>query len=176
MAYDLENSLGYWARIASKSIGQALMKRFAEAGHKLTIYHWMALTYLYKMPPVNQQQLGEFCGKDKAGITRIVDALEAGGCAKRVQNPRDRRSNWVEITDHGRAFTEELHRYAEETLHDALTCVSAADMETTLRVLQKVSANVKVCTSLGGFVFGARDEVDGGHLGGPPETIACAVL
>jgi DNA-binding MarR family transcriptional regulator len=43
-------------------------------------------------------------GTDTAGMTRLLDRVEALGLAHRVRHPADRRSVTVELTDAGRAL------------------------------------------------------------------------
>ncbi|MFF4617549.1 MarR family winged helix-turn-helix transcriptional regulator [Nonomuraea jabiensis] len=47
-------------------------------------------------------------GTDTAGMTRLLDRLEAKGLLRRERHPEDRRSIVIELTDEGRALVPSL--------------------------------------------------------------------
>ena len=61
------------------------------------IIHYIATT----REEVNQQCLANFTKKDKSTILRSVDSLEALGLVKRLQDPADRRNNFLVLTKEG---------------------------------------------------------------------------
>ncbi|WP_225858824.1 MarR family winged helix-turn-helix transcriptional regulator [Streptomyces albicerus] len=50
---------------------------------------------------VSQRRLAEDLTLTSSGITRLIDRMEEAGLVCRVPSPEDRRSVWVEPTDHG---------------------------------------------------------------------------
>ncbi|MFF4772905.1 MarR family winged helix-turn-helix transcriptional regulator [Microtetraspora fusca] len=53
-------------------------------------------------------RLASHLGTDTAGMTRLLDRLEAKGLVGRRRNPGDRRSIVVELTEEGRALVPRL--------------------------------------------------------------------
>lgn len=142
MNYRLEASLGYATRLASRCIGKRLQELFHQHGYSINTYEWMVLIVLYHKDGQNQQALANQCGKDKAGITRIIDALEYQGFLVRRPDPNDRRSNLVFTTPEGRSVTEKLAEFAQQSLREATEGVSESDLATAMAVLQKVRTNL----------------------------------
>lgn len=143
MSYDIQESMGYLSRRASKAIGKRLLENFSRVGYKLNAYQWMVLTYLNANDYVPQNELAEFTGKDKAGITRIIDTLEAQNYLRRRQDTRDRRSNQIFLTDEGRAFVQKLTTIADNTLSELYEGISPRQLETTRKVMNKILENAR---------------------------------
>jgi DNA-binding MarR family transcriptional regulator len=59
-------------------------------------------------PHSTPTQLAPWLGTDNAGMTRLLDRLEAKGLVQRRTNPLDRRAIVVELTPAGRALVPRL--------------------------------------------------------------------
>lgn len=53
---------------------------------------------------ITQQQLSKQLHADKVVVVRIVDYLESAGFINRINNPEDRRSHLLEITEKGKPY------------------------------------------------------------------------
>ncbi len=145
MKYHVDRSLGYLSQVVSKAMGKRLQHHFEENDMEVTIDQWLALIYLENNSQVNHFQLGEFCNKDKAGITRVVDALEQQEYVRRVPSKKDRRNKFIEISDKGITFTQKLKDMGQVTNVEATQGISEADLETCKKVLRQVMENLKTC-------------------------------
>lgn len=142
MATYFERSLAYPLRITSNAYGRRLLAELEAAGTPVSLPQWLVLVFLYHNDGQNQQRLGDFASKDKAGITRVVDVLEAQGLVRRVQDAQDRRANCVHITPEGRAYTERLMDVATQMHARALKGIPPQDLATTERVLNTILQNL----------------------------------
>ena len=128
---------------ASTAIGRRLQKNFKQAGLDITIEQWSVLYHLWKQDGLSQQQLCEATFRDKPSITRLVDNLEKLKLVKRVASKEDRRSNLIHLTKDGQKLQESSMQVANQTLNEALSGVTSANIEIAKQVLQVVYDNLK---------------------------------
>ena len=83
----------------------ALDRRFAEFG--LTTQQAALLLHAGR-EPTSPSKLTDALGTDTAGMTRLVDRLEAKGLLRRQRHTGDRRAILIEVTDEGRALLPRL--------------------------------------------------------------------
>ena len=127
---------------ASIAIARRLQKKFNQAGLNLTIEQWSVLCQLWKHDGSSQQELCNRTFRDKPSITRLVDNLEKLQLVKRVPSESDRRINLVYLTKQGARLEDQTMHLAEETLNEALTGISAENINLCREILQKVYDNV----------------------------------
>lgn len=65
----------------------------------LTPEQFLLIDLLWNQGPLSQQELADQLQKDKNSVTKLVDAAERKGFVVRQQNPSDRRSNTIILTD-----------------------------------------------------------------------------
>ncbi|MER3498351.1 MAG: MarR family transcriptional regulator [Chitinophagaceae bacterium] len=128
---------------ASTAIARRLQKKFNASGMNLTIEQWSVLYHLWKQDGLSQQELCNATFRDKPSITRLVDNLEKLNLVKRVASPDDRRINKIYLTRQAQKLEEQTMQLAEETLNEALTGVTAVQIEVCKQVLHIVYDNLK---------------------------------
>ena len=64
------------------------------------------LRHLAAAGPSSQRDLAYYCGVDPSAISRTLDSMERDGFLCRRPDPRDRRSEQVELTEKGSAALE----------------------------------------------------------------------
>jgi DNA-binding MarR family transcriptional regulator len=83
--------------------------------------------------------LADPLGTDTAGMTRLVDRLEAKGLVARHSSPTDRRSVLIELTPAGQALAPELiaaFKRAQEKLLDGMDESETEQFRATIRRLR----------------------------------------
>jgi DNA-binding MarR family transcriptional regulator len=88
--------------------------------------------------------LSEFCrvlGYDSGAMTRLLDRIEAKGIIRRVENPADRRSYIVELTEQGQAVFPQARLGTEVAFRRLLAGFSEADAEMLRGLLKRILAN-----------------------------------
>ena len=71
-----DSSIGYLVGRTSRSIMKRLSKKFIKAGFDITYEQWSLLVHLFNQDGLSQNELSLMAVKDKASITRLVNALE----------------------------------------------------------------------------------------------------
>ena len=140
--YRLDTSLGFLTRRVSRAIGKRLLENFQQAGLAVSIDQWLLLVCIYHHDGQNQQCIGDFCAKDRASITRLIDQLERERYLERKADLNDRRNNLIFITPKGCDFTRQLMRLAEQTLEESTAHINPAQLALCRQTLLEVLANL----------------------------------
>ena len=88
-------------------------------------------------------QLMDAIGTDTAGMTRLLDRLEAKGLIRRSPNPDDRRSVLVEPTDRGLALVPELTPVFGRVIRQLFEGFSDAEIANFTSFLRRMRENLQ---------------------------------
>ena len=105
---------------------------------------------LKNMPEDNalsQNQLCEIVEKSAANVTRILDRLERKGFVVRKQNPADRRSTLLFLTDQGKEMVEKVHNLFESFSEHLTNGISAQEQDLFVQLLSKIRDNLDTLTN-----------------------------
>jgi DNA-binding MarR family transcriptional regulator len=95
-------------------------------------------------PDATPSQLAPWLGTDNAGITRLLDRLEAKGLIERRVNPADRRAIVVQPTPTGRALVPDLVPAFREVIAQLLAGFSADELPVLESLLRRLLANIEM--------------------------------
>jgi DNA-binding MarR family transcriptional regulator len=88
-------------------------------------------------------QLMTVVGTDTAGMTKLLDRLEAKGLIRRCPNPDDRRSVLVEPTDHGLSLVPELQPVFGEVTSQLFEGFSDEEVASFTSSLRRMRENLQ---------------------------------
>ena len=121
---------------------KSINRRFKEAGLDLHAEHFIVLIHLWEQDGQNQQWLGEEAGKDKTSVTRAINGLEKRNMVLRVPDKQDKRHNLIYLTPLGKDLKSTIMPIMEGLIQQALSDVDQAELQTCMKVLGKVYANL----------------------------------
>ncbi len=127
-------------RVAIARLSRRL-RRHDVAG--LTPTQLSALATVEKTGPL---RLGDLAAAERIApstLTRLVTALEVGGCVERCPDPSDARATTLSITDAGRAMLERIRRESTVMLADSLRTLTPHEREalaTALPALEQLAS------------------------------------
>lgn len=133
--YDLIYTVGTTAT----AIKDGLRKEFLKNGFDLTIDNFAILMRLWQQDNLSQQQLCDLTCKNKSNLTRILDTMEKKNMITRIQNPADRRSFIISLTDDTRSLKDEMVRIAKEYGEKIFTGISKSDVESLRNFYAKIN-------------------------------------
>lgn len=87
-------------------------KRLAPFG--LTPPQFFVFNALWMRDGITIGELGELVSLDSSTLTGIIDRMEKNGYVKRKQNPDDRRSALVFLTDKAKELAPRILKFADE--------------------------------------------------------------
>jgi DNA-binding MarR family transcriptional regulator len=88
------------------------------------------------------KELAQLLITDNAGVTRLVDRLEAKGLVTRTASAHDGRSVTLRLTPAGRMLVPRVRRVAEAQKHRIFEGLTIADEQHLGELLQRVLRNV----------------------------------
>ncbi|HEV8654793.1 MAG TPA: MarR family transcriptional regulator [Candidatus Limnocylindria bacterium] len=114
----------------------------------LTMQQAELLVWTHRQRGASPTQLTELLLTDDAGVSRLVDRLEAKGLITRRVHGRDRRARELQLTPSGRTLATRLGRFAARGNEKLLAGLSPQETAQLRRLLQRVSENLRT-TPLG---------------------------
>jgi len=115
---DFEQNLGRYIGQLHFALTKKLNKLLEESNAGITSDQFRLLTTLWKKDGLTQQQLANTTGRDRAGITRMIDILEDQGLLTRIPDKDDRRINLIYLTKKGKALEKIANQCAQRSLDE----------------------------------------------------------
>jgi DNA-binding MarR family transcriptional regulator len=134
---------GDWSLLHDTCFGviKVAERAFAEAG--LTYPQVEVLAILSSREGgVRPSDLADALVVETQSITGLLDRMERSGLIRRVPNPEDRRSVFVEPTDRAREAFDRTRAMRQRLGRDLWGSVSASNLESYRRILGKLRARV----------------------------------
>ena len=114
--------------MAATAIARRMQKNFRLSGLEITTEQWSILYHLWKEDGINQQQLCEKTFRDKPSITRLIDNLVKQGLVERKSNKKDKRVNFIFLTDTAKDLQQQTIDIANQTMDEALFNISKVEI------------------------------------------------
>lgn len=108
----------------------------------LTPEQFLLIDLLWNQGPLSQQELADQLQKDKNSVTKLVDAAERKGFVIRQQNPSDRRSNTIILTDLALSLKDDAKTKGIFILDQMLNGISEDELNAFLVTLAKLCDNM----------------------------------
>ena len=124
----------------ARAIRRAFDHRAADFG--VTRVQWKVLARLKRQPGLRQVELADILEMEPITLCRIIDRLEETGLVERKADPLDRRAWRLEVTAKAEPLIRKLKGVAAELTADALSGVTATEIEQFRRDLNKIRGNV----------------------------------
>lgn len=103
-----QESIGVLLAAVRTEIVRAMEAELAAKGMGLRFTQFLILKRLSALGPMTAGELARSIELDGGAMTRQLDQLEGKGYLRRRPHEQDRRALRIELTDEGRALTEEL--------------------------------------------------------------------
>jgi len=124
------------------SVKYAGRKVLAKYELDLTMEQLMVLFTLRDRDGQNLRDLAEKADREKTTMTRMIDGLEKRNLVLRVPDRSDGRLKLVYRTKKGRQITENLEKHAIEFEETAQIDLTEKQINDTVKVLLKITANL----------------------------------
>jgi DNA-binding MarR family transcriptional regulator len=136
-----ENSFGYATRRAHRAFDRLLSSMLTE--HGLSTGYWYYLRALWEEDGQSQRQLSQVTNTAENTTASIVAAMERDGLVLRTRPEEDRRRWVVSLTHRAQQLQPLLIPYAHQVNAIAADGLSTDDLETCLRVLERMAENLR---------------------------------
>lgn len=122
-------------------VGAHAAARFAErlSPFGLSPAHAGILRILADSPGLSQRALAERLDILPGRLVALLDELEERGLADRRDDPEDRRSYALHLSEHGRQVLEQIGRVAREHQDALCAALTAPERETLAALLRRIA-------------------------------------
>jgi DNA-binding MarR family transcriptional regulator len=127
-----------WSLVAV--LGDEMQTGLAERG--LTLARAELVWVLQLNGPSTQRSLSRALRVTPRNVTGLVDGLEADGIVARAAHPSDRRATLVTLTHKGANLARAMRRDQDSAAQDLFDGVSAADLASFTRTVDRVLARI----------------------------------
>jgi len=121
---------------------QYIASMLKKRGVPLTPEQFILIDLLWNQGAMSQQQLADQMQKDKNSVTKLVDAIEKKGFVVRSQNPKDRRSNTILLTEKAELLKSGAKQNGIYILDRMLEGISEEELRNFLQTLAKLNHNM----------------------------------
>jgi DNA-binding MarR family transcriptional regulator len=132
----LEGLIGYNARRAALAVIEVFLQRMAPYG--LRPVDFSVLSLVVHNPGITSRQLCASLGILPPNLVGMVNALQRRGLIVRLPHPRDGRAMGLHLTPAGHQLMLGAQETASRLETDAASKLSAAEVKTLIRLLQKI--------------------------------------
>ena len=109
----------------------------------LTPEQFLLIDLLWNQGAMSQQDLADQMKKDKNSVTKLVDAIERKGFVVRQQNPTDRRSNTIVLTEKALGLKTKAKEKGVSILDSILVGIEEDELRRFLETLGKLTLNME---------------------------------
>ncbi|WP_247876393.1 MarR family winged helix-turn-helix transcriptional regulator [Azospirillum brasilense] len=135
-------------REVHRAIARALQIRIVD--HGVSMGQWYFLRALWEEDGLTQRELSQRVGMMEPTTVTALNNLERCDLVQRVRNPYDRRKVNIYLTPKGKALRTDILPSVEEIEEAATQGIAPSELELTVSVLRRVSANLGGMPPAGG--------------------------
>ncbi|MEY2805319.1 MAG: HTH-type transcriptional repressor NicR [Pseudomonadota bacterium] len=128
---------GHLIRRLHQQSTQLFSQRTQVAGFEVTPVQFAALDAIQAHPGVDQSQVAELIGYDRATIGGVIDRLEKKDWVIRVIAPNDRRARALRLSPEGSRVFKELVPIVRKLQKDILHPLSAQEQRLFIALTQR---------------------------------------
>ena len=124
-----------------------MSQQFKRFNVPLTPKQWVLLKHLIFEDGQDQKHLALITERDKTSLARLISSMEKKGLVTRQPNPKDKRANFVHITDKGREAFEAAIPITEDVRKIFKEGLDKDELDVALAIIQKLHDHLKELTS-----------------------------
>ena len=134
----MQESVGVLLAAVRAEIVRAMEAELAAKGMDLRYTQFLILKRLAVLGPMTAGELARSVELDGGAMTRQLDQLERKGYLRRRPHEQDRRALRIELTDEGRALTQELMNCNDRVLKAAQRSLDKTEQQQLRDYLSRV--------------------------------------
>lgn len=134
----LTEHTGYWLRVVSNAVSQRFARKLAE--QDVTVAEWVLMRTLHDVQDAPPSALAQQMGMTKGAISKLTDRLQEKALIESTDDPLDKRSHRLRLSEEGRRRLPLLADLADENdahYFGALDPQERAALDRALRSLVK---------------------------------------
>jgi DNA-binding MarR family transcriptional regulator len=139
----LESRIGMKLSRIGKMVRAIANNKFQKANFCITPEQFTVLTAILDHDGLYQRQIGAITLKDRPNITRIIHILESSGLVTKTPDVNGRKVFKINITEKGKEVYKMVAPTVSKHWSDSLEGVTDDELESCVKVLDKIKANLE---------------------------------
>jgi len=135
------NSLRAWMEAAMHRSFHAFIRHTRQSD--LSLSQVNTLFYLYHRGPGSVNDLADHLGVTKAAVSQLLDPLIAAGLIQRSENPEDRRSKLIALTEKGQTQVEKSRDMRHAWLSELGAVLSDSEKQQLLPAIRLLNQKTR---------------------------------
>ncbi len=141
--YRLEETLGYLASRTNLLMRNLFTTVARAEGLEATVEQMGLLYIIFHHPGATQAEIADAGGKDRTGVTRMLDLLEKKNAVERRPDEQDRRAYRIYITPLGEETLHRLVKIARQVNELSCAGLKPEEVQGLKSLLRRVDANLE---------------------------------
>ena len=141
--HKIKSSFGYLMGKGLRMMRSLMDRKFKEKEMDITMDQYVVLVHLWRKDGLKQQELANYCGKDKTTLTRGLNLLERQNWVLRIQDQLDKRIKRIFLTNKGKELEKVILDNMEEVMTEITKGINPEKMEICKEVLQQMHNNME---------------------------------
>jgi|MEHZ01.4.fsa_nt_MEHZ011172423.1_5 DNA-binding MarR family transcriptional regulator len=121
---------------------KAMLKNLAGAELNVAPMHIRSLHLINSIDKCTAANIAETMERDKAQITRLINDLISQGFIVKTPNPKDKRSQYLTLTDQGEKVLGEMKKVARKVHKEMHQGIDPKDIENFYRTAAAMTDNL----------------------------------
>lgn len=146
MEEDFDSNIGFLVHDVARLMRTMYDRRMAPLG--LTRSQWWVLNHLYFHEGISQTEFASLLDIEKATVGRLLDRLEAKGWVSRQNDPQDKRTKRVYLTDQVQPTLQIMRDMAAVTRDEAVRSLTKTERKQLRNMLKRMRDDLSEMTSV----------------------------
>lgn len=119
--------------------------RYAMEHNNLSLspLYFIILKLIHDNTSCTPQRLAELSGRDKGQVTRLIKELETQDLIRKIKNPIDKRSCFLELSEQGQRCFQTLQAHDLDALEAMTAGIDHHELELFLSIANKMADNLE---------------------------------
>lgn len=124
-------------------VRNTMVQQLKLVDQNLSPMHMKSMKVISKIEGCTGQQLADFLGRDKAQINRLIKELVNQELVFKKNNPKDKRSQLLALTDTGEVLFKRFKKVEKEIFETMAAGIEPEELEGFIHISQKLKSNLK---------------------------------
>jgi len=145
MEEDFDSNIGFLVHDVARLMRTMYDRRMAPLG--LTRSQWWVLNHLYFNEGISQTEFASVLDIEKATVGRLLDRLEAKGWVARKNDPQDKRTKRVYLTEKVQPTLQIMRDMAAVTRDEAVRSLNKTERKQLRNMLKRMRDDLSEMTN-----------------------------
>ncbi|UJB72394.1 MarR family transcriptional regulator (plasmid) [Acaryochloris sp. 'Moss Beach'] len=125
-----------------RSFKSCLSAELEAEGLSIAPMHMKTLKMIAAMDECTAQRIAQSINRDKAQVNRVVQELVAQGMIERKQNPADKRSQLLHLSDKGEIALKSMNSVENRVLYRMTNGINIESQQTFITLAEQLRSNL----------------------------------